>query len=175
MLSLFHPQPEHIWNGRGSLNTRPAASRDLADDTFSQTVRSVTIGAMANLLASNYPQSSSNVTGLCNPSDPGFATNLDVLTATTSQLESLSEPNTRDHFADLVAIIAAPDLSLALSIVDICTSSDQEGIMDLLMCILTAHGMDTRLLKAVIEQEVSTTGEVLPKGNIQTITNAARV
>ena len=124
---------------------------------------------MSNLLASNYPESGSIITDLCNTSDPGFGTNLDILTATMTQLESLSVTTSRDHFADLVAIIAAPDLSLALSIVDICTSSEHEGILDLLMYILTAHGMETKLLKAVIEQEISTTGEPITSDQEKTL------
>lgn len=152
-------QTEHTWNGHGSLDTRPLVKSDSADNASSQALRDTIVAAIANLLASNYPQSEGVIANLCKPSDACFETNLKILNATLPQLKSLSMPKSRDHFSDLVSIVAAPDLSLALSLVDMCTSADQEGIIELLMHILSPHGLETRLIKAVIEQEISTTGK----------------
>lgn len=116
-------------------------------------LRSIVITGLANLLSSNYPESEPIITRLC-----GGHGNLDIINATFQKMSTIVRPGARDYFSDLMNILCSPDLSLALSVVDLCTTTDHEGILDLLMQTLSTNGLETKLLKALIEQEVSSTG-----------------
>lgn len=96
---------------------------------------------------------------LCRPWEALATSRLAILNSTLQKLPSLDHTLPHDYTADLFNILAAPDLSLALSLVETCATSEHEGMMDLIMQVLTARGLDIKLLKAVVEQEISTTGE----------------
>lgn len=117
------------------------------------------IDALSSLLASNFPQTNQILMELSAPSDAMAGVNLAILTATVPKIQIRPSPKLRSYTSELVDMISAPDLSLALSIVELCTTSEHEGILDLLLHILSASGMATKLLKAVVEQEVGNTGE----------------
>lgn len=124
----------------------------------SEALRKAIILAVSNLLASNYPKSKDVLAKLCVPSDIRIDMNLAILSATLPRIQNLSIPKSRKYASELIDMISAPDLSLALAIVELCTGSEHEGVLDLLLYILSASGLATKFLKAVVEQEISTTG-----------------
>lgn len=152
-------QPEHTWTAQGRFESKTTILNIAFYDTHIEALQNVVVRALSTMLAANYPESSDILVRLSAPSDPQRATNLAILSGTLSHVHNLSVPVSRDASAELIDILTAPDLSLALSIVDLGTSSEHEVILDLLLNVLSLSGMETKLLQAVIQQEVSTTGE----------------
>lgn len=84
-----------------------------------------------------------------------------ALLETLAKMDSLQQNATiEDRYSPLMDILGAPDLSLALSLVELCSGPEQDGILDLLVLHLKHCGTHVGLLKALIEQEISTTGKM---------------
>lgn len=54
--------------------------------------------------------------------------------------------------------MCGPDLNLALAIVDLFTSNEHDGMMNVLLSLLDSRDLTAKLLKAMVSKEITDTG-----------------
>lgn len=122
--------------------------------------RECLVQAVACLLSSNSSANHQLIGELCAWQDPALAElHLDILAAVFGRLSNIPRPPPRSKYESLLEVLGAPDLALALSVVELCGAPEQDGILDLVMHLLSERGLAVELLKAMVEQEVANTGE----------------
>lgn len=78
----------------------------------------------------------------------------------------LSESAMEDRYEKLIDLIASPDLTLVLSLCNVCPVSEIDDLAIVLLNVFASRGLTMPLLKAVIVKEVRETGT--PKKNATT-------
>ncbi|CAG8470540.1 8562_t:CDS:10 [Ambispora gerdemannii] len=74
-----------------------------------------------------------------------------------TEFDGLAENAINDRYEKLVELIIGSDLSIALSLCDVCPVSDIDEVAQMLLTIFESRGRTMSLLKTVIEKEVSST------------------
>lgn len=70
----------------------------------------------------------------------------------------LSESAMEDRYEKLIDLIASPDLTLVLSLCNVCPVSEIDDLAIVLLNVFASRGLTMPLLKAVIVKEVRETG-----------------
>lgn len=71
----------------------------------------------------------------------------------------LSESAMEDRYEKLVDLIASPDLTLVLSLCNVCPVSEIDDLAIVLLHVFESRGLAMPLLKAIIMKEVRETGK----------------
>jgi len=71
----------------------------------------------------------------------------------------LSESAMEDRYEKLIDLIASPDLTLVLSLCQVCPVSEIDDLAIVLLHVFESRGLAMPLLKAIIMKEVRETGK----------------
>ncbi|KAG0047826.1 Ras GTPase activating protein ira2 [Gryganskiella cystojenkinii] len=126
-------------------------------------LKDYTIKALSNMLSANIE------TGLKYSLSMGYHEDdrtrtafMQVLTNILKQgteFAVLSESGMEDRYEKLIDLIASPDLTLVLSLCNVCPVSEIDDLAIVLLHVFESRGLAMPLLKAIIMKEVRETGE----------------
>ncbi|KAI8388661.1 uncharacterized protein BYT42DRAFT_242275 [Radiomyces spectabilis] len=124
-------------------------------------MKELTILAMSNLLSANVETGLKYSFAMGYHEDPQTRTAfIQVLTNILNQgteFETLAENVTSDRYEKLVDMLVDSDLEIAMSLCDVCPSSEIAAIAEVLLLAFESRNKAMQLLKALIEREVSST------------------
>ncbi|ORX62830.1 hypothetical protein DM01DRAFT_1403269 [Hesseltinella vesiculosa] len=129
--------------------------------TYLAPLKDCTILAMSNLLSANVDAGLKYSLSMGYHEDTRMRTAfMQVLTNILNQgteFENLAETVMTDRYEKLVDMLVESDLSISLSLCDVCPASDVDDVANALLASFASRGKTMVLLKAVIEKEVQRT------------------
>ncbi|KAI8066538.1 hypothetical protein BC940DRAFT_368136 [Gongronella butleri] len=129
--------------------------------TYLAPLKDCTILAMSNLLSANVDAGLKYSLSMGYHEDTRMRTAfMQVLTNILNQgteFENLAETVMTDRYEKLVDMLVESDLSISLSLCDVCPATDIDDVANALLASFSSRGKTMLLLKAVIEKEVQRT------------------
>ncbi|CAG8692440.1 10998_t:CDS:2, partial [Acaulospora colombiana] len=124
-------------------------------------LKDCTILALSNLLSANIDSGLKYSLSMGYHEDTKTRTAfMQVLTNILNQgteFEGLAENAMNDRYEKLVELVTDSDLSIALSLCEVCPVSDIDEVAKTLFAVFDSHNKAMPILKAIIEKEVSST------------------